>query len=287
MDSRVDPNIAERIEYCRVPELPGAEVLRASQSARLWRVYHENYAICSLHKLGGLVTRWTYRGKLHGSGAGGLMLTEPGEVHVNPRSDNPMPIRPADFRVLFLAPCVMERAAGELGIDSPQPHLKTAQTSEPELFHAFVRLHESLEQPSSVLERESRLANGIRLLLERCAERPAPLPRAPGRAALLRVREAVRQRYAEPVTLGELASLAGVSRFHLVRAFAREFGLTPHAYQIHVQAEKARQLLARGVSAASAASESGFADQSHLTRHFKRIFHTTPVRYQLGFPPQP
>ena len=282
MDRRVDPNIAERIEYCRVPELPGVEVLRADQSARLWRVYHENYAVCSLHRLDGLVTRWTYRGKLHGSGAGGLMLVEPGEVHVNPRSDNPLPIRPADFRVLFIAPAVMERAAAELGVDSPQPHLRTAHTAEPEIFRAFARLHEALEQPSSTLERESRFAESIRLVLELCGERPAASPAAPSRAALLRVREALRQRYAEGVTLDELAALAGVSRFHLVRAFAREFGLTPHAYQIHVQAEKARQLLARGVSAAGAATEAGFADQSHLARHFKRIFHTTPVRYQLG-----
>ncbi len=64
------------------------------------------------------------------------------------------------------------------------------------------------------------------------------------RAVLVRARDALRQRYAQTVSLGELAALTGLSRYHLVRAFAREFGLTPHAYQIHF----ARQLSARGGS---------------------------------------
>jgi AraC-like DNA-binding protein len=271
----------ERLEYCRVPGMPGVEVLLAERSARLWRVYHETYAICSLLRLGGAVTRWTYRGKLHASHAEGLMLMEPGEVHVNPRHANPLPVRPADFRALFISPALLECAAADLGVDA-QPHLKLAHSADPLLFHAFARFHASLERSASQLERESRLAHGIRLLLTHCTEKPAPAAKRPSRAVLVRARDALRQRYAQTVSLGELAALTGLSRYHLVRAFAREFGLTPHAYQIHVQAEKARHLLARGMSAAHVASEVGFADQSHFARHFKRIFHVTPGRYQLS-----
>ncbi len=96
----------ERLEYCRVPGMPGVEALLAERGA---------------------VTRWTYRGKLHASHAEGLMLMEPGEVHVNPRHANPLPVRPADFRALFISPALIECAAADLGVDA-QPHLKLAHS---------------------------------------------------------------------------------------------------------------------------------------------------------------
>jgi AraC-like DNA-binding protein len=275
-------NAEERLEYSRVPGMPDVECLLADHSARLWRTYHENYAVCSLLRLAGAVTRWTYRGKLHASRAGGLMLMEPGEVHANPASENPAPVRPADFRVLFLSPALVERAAVELDCGSPQPHLKLAHLADPLLFSRFAGLHAVLERPSNLLERESRLASCIRLLLAHCAERPAHAAKRPARAALLRVRDTIRQRYSESVSLAELAAASGLSRYYLVRAFAREFGLPPHAYQIVVQVAKARELLARGVAPLQVAHEAGFADQSHFARHFKRMVGVTPGQYRLA-----
>ncbi|MBN3750550.1 helix-turn-helix transcriptional regulator, partial [Burkholderia sp. Se-20373] len=84
---------------------------------------------------------------------------------------------------------------------------------------------------------------------------------------------------AAPVSLAELADLSGVSRFQLLRGFARELGITPHAYLIQSRARLARALLASGLPIADAAAEAGFADQSHLTRAFARQFGITPGRF--------
>ncbi|MGC3029393.1 helix-turn-helix domain-containing protein, partial [Burkholderia sp. DN3021] len=84
---------------------------------------------------------------------------------------------------------------------------------------------------------------------------------------------------AAPVSLAELADLSGVSRFQLLRGFARELGITPHAYLIQSRARLARALLANGLPIADAAAEAGFADQSHLTRAFARQFGITPGRF--------
>jgi AraC-like DNA-binding protein len=81
------------------------------------------------------------------------------------------------------------------------------------------------------------------------------------------------------VTLGELATLAGLSPFHFLRSFRRATGLPPHAYLIQVRVRKARSLLLRGSSAGEAALTAGFADQSHLNRHFKRFTGVTPCVY--------
>lgn len=79
--------------------------------------------------------------------------------------------------------------------------------------------------------------------------------------------------------LSELASHGGISRYQLIRGFARAVGLTPHAYRTQRRLLLARRLIASGATLCSAAIDSGFADQSHLTRAFSRSFGITPGAY--------
>ena len=81
------------------------------------------------------------------------------------------------------------------------------------------------------------------------------------------------------LTLALLAEQAQLSRFQLVRAFSRLTGLTPHAYLLQRRLLKARQLVAAGLPLAEAAATAGFADQSHMSRHFVRCFGFTPGLY--------
>lgn len=267
----------ERIEYRRVPDIPGVEVLLAEHCARRWHVFHETYSVCSLLDLSGRETEWTYRGKLHSGRAGGLMLIEPGELHANPPR---VAVPPADFRALFLAPSLVERATAEAGMAARQPHLKFAYAAAPGLFRAFARFHATLEGVSSTLERETCLQTCVRLLFEQCTETGIPAFRQPDRSAVFRARDLIREHYSRAITLDNLVAATGLSRYHLVRAFERQLGLPPHAYQIHVQVEKARLILGKGVAPAEVAAEVGFADQSHFGRHFKRIYGVTPGQYR-------
>jgi AraC-like DNA-binding protein len=88
------------------------------------------------------------------------------------------------------------------------------------------------------------------------------------------------ERVTDPPTLGELALVTGVGPFALIRAFQAETGLPPHAYLNQLRVRRARELLDRGVPPAGAAAEAGFADQAHLTRHFKRVVGVPPGAYQ-------
>ena len=83
------------------------------------------------------------------------------------------------------------------------------------------------------------------------------------------------------ITLAELAEVAGLSVYHFARQFKAATGMAPHAYLISRRIERAKELLTRTtLPIAAVAATAGFAHQSHLNRHFKRLVGTTPARYR-------
>jgi AraC-like DNA-binding protein len=96
---------------------------------------------------------------------------------------------------------------------------------------------------------------------------------------LAAARDYLRAHSSEPVTIAELADMMGLAESHLIRAFHREFGLPPHAYQMRLRLAAACELLASGLSVSTVAFESGFADQSHLSRNFKAVYGLTPAAW--------
>ncbi len=95
-----------------------------------------------------------------------------------------------------------------------------------------------------------------------------------------RVRQHLRERFLENVSLDELAEFVGGSKFTMLRAFKAQYGLPPHAFVVNLRVTRARELLAQGFLASAVAPMTGFHDQAHLTRHFKRIVGQTPRQYQ-------
>jgi AraC family transcriptional regulator len=87
-----------------------------------------------------------------------------------------------------------------------------------------------------------------------------------------------------PLTLDDLASVVGRSRFHFSRLFKASTGVTPHQYVVRRRAERARELLLKGGVIAEVALAVGFAGQSHLTFHIQRAFGCTPGQL-VGRPP--
>jgi AraC-like DNA-binding protein len=122
---------------------------------------------------------------------------------------------------------------------------------------------------------EDLLRSLVRAMRRTPRERPPRACPAVGRA-----RQRLDDAPEAPVSLAELARLAGVSRFQLLRGFAREVGVTPHRYLVQRRVGLARRLLAKGEAPAAAALAAGFADQSHMSRAFVRQFGITPGRYR-------
>jgi AraC family transcriptional regulator len=93
----------------------------------------------------------------------------------------------------------------------------------------------------------------------------------------------IHENYTRDVSLGDIANAVNLSSFHLARLFKQTVGVSPHQYLIQLRVNSARSLLSAGSgerSLADVASAVGFADQSHLTRHFKRIVGVTPRQFR-------
>jgi len=133
------------------------------------------------------------------------------------------------------------------------------------------------------LEAESRLALVVERLTAHLVCRAAtPAPTVPPAAD--RVARLAREVFdADPVGTDGVAAVAvslGVTTPHLVRSFARAYGIAPHQYVVGRRLDLARRRLRDGVPASLVATETGFYDQAHLTRHFRRFLGTTPARFQ-------
>lgn len=90
----------------------------------------------------------------------------------------------------------------------------------------------------------------------------------------------LRAHLAEPMSLEDIARVAGLTRFSALRSFAAAFGITPMRYLASLRVEAARGLLAAGVPCSEVAARTGFADQAHLTRTFRDRLGLTPAAYQ-------
>ncbi|MBV7696800.1 AraC family transcriptional regulator [Streptomyces sp. TRM70350] len=165
------------------------------------------------------------------------------------------------------------------------PAVDAPDVRDPVLRRRVGQLHGALAAPGDELEAESRLTLvGDRL---RAHLRPRLATTGPRTDPALarQLRELLDERVVHGLSLGEAGSLLQAHPAHLVRAFSGAYGIAPHQYLNSRRVERARRLLLAGVRPAEAAAATGFYDQAHLTRHFRRLVGVTPGRYRDGSPP--
>lgn len=255
-------------------DLPGVTLLRGEYlQQRLARHAHEEYAL-------GVVTRgglgFQYRGAAHLAGPGELNIVVPGEAHTgHPALDEFW-----SYRTFYIAPELMREVDAELGTPARSlPFFAAGVLKDPVLAAGVLDLHRDIDGGAAApIEMQSRFLALIAAWIRRHGERARRAPVSIHAANVVRVREYLDDCWRERPVLAQLAAMVDLSSFQLLRAFEREYGVPPHAYLIQRQVREAKRMLERGVAIAEVAHSCGFADQSHLNRHFKRIWGVTPGR---------
>lgn len=258
------------------PRFPGLDCLTATFRTHVYSPHaHETYVVGVIDA--GCET-WNARGARHYAGPGDVLFNLPLDVHDGaPFGDG------YAYRMTYPTVALMQDVA-TLVRGRPvtaTPTFKASVVRDPDGARLFARAHAALEhEPDALAGEEALLRAYARMLALHADVPPAALGREPGPMA--RVRDAIEQRYAEPLALAELAAIARVGRYHLIRAFRAEVGLTPHAYLVDVRVRRARELLRANRSPADVAAAVGFADQAHLTRAFKARIGVAPGAYRVA-----
>lgn len=231
--------------------------------------------------------RMTCRGEVHELGPEDFVLFGPGEVHgCKPMDDTPLMYRSVVVPNGLFAQAFAESQGlaptqgGDAGC-----RFKPVVVRDVVLSACMARLYAFAwsDARHDPLEEEEALWALLARVTAYCeGASDCETAAAPSAASVARAREYLDAEFASCITLDDLAQAAGVSRYHLIRVFSDETGLTPHRYLQAVRANRARDLLAAGVDPSEAAAQAGFCDQAHMTRVYKSFYGITPGRYRAA-----
>ncbi len=222
-------------------------------------------------------------GTTHILKSGDLMLTEAHEVYAGRALGEPPWLN-------YIIRISKEKLVSQLdfatdGRGIAPPHYIEGAVRNNHLRRLFLNLHNALATEQLPLEQESLLLDWVVSVHRTYARQPSSFGNRKlhrETAAVRRVREFIADHSGENIKLHDLAEIARLSPFHLNRVFTAQVGLPPHAYQTQLRIERAGRLIAQKKSFSEVAIETGFSDQSHFNRFFKRYTGVTPSRFYAG-----
>jgi AraC-like DNA-binding protein len=259
----------EHVRMWRTAEAPSLLLMRGTTSS--YRVDPAGEYVMGVIEAGAMTVvrdraRYAFR-------AGDLCVFDPSSAHAGsaarPWSARLMVIEQPEFASIVEDP---DRTPHDVLF--PHPIVR-----DPRLAARFAAVHRALEEGASALARETLVVEWLGDLTAGGRAGEPARERARRDPALRRACELLADNVHRNVSLGELATAAGTSRYRLTRLFRAGIGLPPHQFHVAQRIKRARLLLERGEPISRAALATGFADQAHLHRHFKRTLGITPAAY--------
>jgi AraC-like DNA-binding protein len=250
----------------------GVELFSAWFSGAAYaRHRHDTYAV-------GVTDRgvqvFDYRGSVHASRAGQVVVLYPDEVH-DGRAGTPEGF---GYRIVYVEPARLAEAVRELrGRAWPLPFVREPVSANPRLARAIDAAFRAPLEPLAVDGVILEVAEG--LIAGESGVGPVASRRVDV-AAVGRARRFLDAERTRVVRSTELESITGLTRYELARQFRVLLGTSPYRYLLMRRLEFARDRMHADRPLAEVACDAGFADQAHFTRAFKAAFGLTPARYR-------
>ncbi|MCY9185316.1 AraC family transcriptional regulator [Bacillus sp. FSL L8-0222] len=210
---------------------------------------------------------------------GDLLLFNPRDTHSCEQIDG----RTLDYRCINVMPDVMKKAVEEITGAGHLPYFSHHVLFRHELTSSLQELHILISKEKQALRKEELFLHLLEELIRRYSDVtflnsiPEPSDEVKMVCGFLE------EHYAENVTLNDLSELTGWSKYHLLRSFTKQKGITPNSYLETIRINQTKKLLEQGIRPIDAAFQTGFSDQSHMTKFFKRQVGLTPKQYMKIF----
>ncbi len=252
----------------RVRIAPGAEGIERLEAHFHGQAFsphrHDTYAIGIT--LSGVQT-FRFRGERWHCLPGQCHILHPDETHDGAAGTD----EGFGYRIVYIDPWLIQDSLR----GSPLPFVRHPVVDAARLQEGCTSEIWDLDEDIDEVARVELVIAAAKLLVDASSgdtEKSGPL--ALGR--LSRVRDLIAARPGERHSMDELEGLSGLDRWTLARQFRAAFGTNPSRFRTMRQLDHVRRLLKHGMSLAEASVEAGFADQSHMSRHFKRAYGLTP-----------
>jgi AraC-like DNA-binding protein len=264
--------MSERIQFHKFP-IAGINAMTAASARSFPRHIHDQFGV-GIVDAGGH-SSWSGRGQVE-AGPRSFICVNPGEVH----DGHAVGQRQRCWRMFYFDPTVIEQARSDI-FDGRHSEFtfRAPVFADPGLHSTFDAMF-AFGGAAGVDDAMAADAILLTLIAGLVPHSTSTAELRGSTADIGRARQRIEDDPTAPLSLADLAQETGVSRYQLVRAFARELGLTPHAYVMQRRLAHARRRILAGTALVDVAVSCGFYDQSHLNRFFVRQFGVTPRRYR-------
>ncbi|WP_367566202.1 helix-turn-helix domain-containing protein [Lacrimispora sp.] len=207
--------------------------------------------------------------------AGDLVLFNPFDNHACQQADD----KTLDWRSININENIMEETVRQITGIGYLPKFTTTAAYHSESVLLLRELHQMIMEQRKDFKKEEVFFFLIEQLIKEYTE--------PVKESLSEVSEEIQKsctyienHYGELITLDDLSELSGLNKYTLLRNFTRQRGVTPYQYLEAIRISEAKKLLENGIDPLEAAMKTGFTDQSHFTKFFKRLIGLTPRQYR-------
>lgn len=266
------------VEYILRQDMSDMEVLKASYTTQTFsRHWHENFGIGIIENG---VEAFDYNKEKCYAPKSSIVLMNPGIIHTGQAVNQEKGWR---YWIMYPSPILLQEIMEQINKrHSSMPYFPKAVVSDTYCEKSLYRMFQLLlDRSSSLLECQTSFFTTMIKVLQHHAKFYYEEKKINWNYKVADdIREYIDNNYNKNVSLDELSIFSNMSKFNLLRVFEKRWGVPPHIYQIVVRIQKSKELLIKGYPIVSTALKMGFADQSHFTRHFKRVVGITPYKYQ-------
>jgi AraC-like DNA-binding protein len=267
--------MAQKNEQLKIWGVPGLECFAAREMTHHYgRHSHFGYALGVFENGVGVSN---VRGSNHFFPAGSMVMMNPEETHTGSAGNS----QPMTYRMFYIPAETLQSFLPER---TALPYFRELLVQHRFWAAELDKLHRLLEVSPATLARQTNFTEVMSGLAQAFGGSRNSLTLIHNESyAVRQIKNYLQENYDQNIALDDLAALTGLHRAYLIRAFRQATGIPPYTYLLQVRVERAKELLRAGRPVAQAAIEVGFADQSHLHRHFKNITSLTPGEYAKGY----
>ncbi|PQP81866.1 AraC family transcriptional regulator [Paenibacillus sp. PCH8] len=211
--------------------------------------------------------------------SGDMILFNPQDPHACEQVDG----RTLDYRCINVQPEVMRMYTRDITGQDYLPRFTTPVLYQSELVGSLCELHQMILEEQSDFYKEELLLLLLDQLMRDYSDAELPVSNQDVTIEIRRICDYIESHYMESITLNQLVDLTEMSKYHLLRLFTRQKGISPYRYLETIRINQAKRLLEQGHLPIEVAAQTGFSDQSHFTNFFKKLIGLTPKQYRRIF----